>query len=42
MNLDKYKVQFLIETVEAKERELEEEEAILKAMQRGELPQGDE
>ena len=30
------------ETVEAKERELEEEEAILKAMQRGELPQGDE
>ena len=29
-------------TVEAKERELEEEEAILKAMQRGELPQGDE
>ena len=30
------------ETAEAKERELEEEEALLKAMQRGELPQGDE
>ena len=27
---------------EAKERELAEEEALLKAMQRGELPQGDE
>ena len=30
------------ETAEAKERELAEEEALLKAMQRGELPQGDE
>ena len=30
------------ETAEAKERELSEEEALLKAMQRGELPQGDE
>ena len=30
------------ETAEAKEREFEEEEALLKAMQRGELPQGDE
>ena len=29
------------ETAEAKERELAEEEALLKAMQRGELPQGD-
>ena len=30
------------ETAEAKEREFAEEEALLKAMQRGELPQGDE
>ncbi|WP_425463801.1 DUF3847 domain-containing protein, partial [Mediterraneibacter gnavus] len=30
------------ETAEAKERESAEEEALLKAMQRGELPQGDE
>lgn len=30
------------ETAEAKERELAEEEALLKAMQQGELPQGDE
>ena len=30
------------EAAEAKERELAEEEALLKAMQRGELPQGDE
>ena len=30
------------ETAEAKERELAEEEVLLKAMQRGELPQGDE
>ncbi len=29
------------ETAEAKEREFAEEEALLKAMQRGELPQGD-
>ena len=30
------------ETAEVKERELAEEEALLKAMKRGELPQGDE
>ena len=30
------------EAAEAKEREFAEEEALLKAMQRGELPQGDE
>lgn len=30
------------ETAEAKEREFAEEEALLKATQRGELPQGDE
>ena len=30
------------EATEAKEREFAEEEALLKAMQRGELPQGDE
>ena len=30
------------ETAEAKEREFAEEEALLKAMQRGKLPQGDE
>ena len=31
-----------VETAEAKEREFAEEEALLKAMQRGKLPQGEE
>lgn len=31
-----------VEAAEAKERKFAEEEALLKAMQRGELPQGDE
>ena len=41
-NTDLNVARLRVEAAEAKERKFAEEEALLKAMQRGELPQGDE